>query len=75
MNGQEQQTRISSILSTATQFGNELTMQMLCEAYDLDYEEIKDKIPDQDENADPFKAQSALDALDVEEPVGGDVIE
>lgn len=74
---QEQQTRITTILNTAAQFGNELTMQMLCEAYDLDYEEIKGKIPDpEEENADPFKAQTALDAVVVDEdPDGGGVIE
>jgi hypothetical protein len=51
-------------------------MQMLCEAYDMDYEEIKGKIPDpEDDNADPFKAQTALDAVVVEDPDGGGVIE
>ena len=73
---QEQQVRISTILSTATQFGNEQTMKMLCEAYDLDYDELKDKFPDPEENADPFKVQSAIDAIQVEEdPDGGGVIE
>ena len=74
---QEQQTRITTILNTAAQFGNELTMQMLCEAYDLDYDELKSKFPDpEEESADPFKAQSALDAVVVEdEPDGGGVIE
>lgn len=71
---QEQQVRIGTILSTANQFGNELTMQMLCEAYDLDYEEIKGKIPDPEEDADPFKAQTALDAVVVDDPDGGGVI-
>jgi len=73
---QEQQVRISTILNTSAQFGNELTMQMLCEAYDMDYEEIKSKLPDpEEESADPFKAQSALDAVVVDEPDGGGVIE
>ena len=74
---QEQQTRITTILNTAAQFGNELTMQMLCDAYDLDYDELKSKFPDPEaESTDPFKAQSALDAVVVEdEPDGGGVIE
>ena len=72
---QEQQVRISTILSTATQFGNELTMQMLCDAYDLDYDDLKGKFPDPEENADPFKVQSALDAVVVDDPDGGGVIE
>ena len=74
---QEQQTRITTILNTAAQFGNDLTMQMLCEAYDLDYDELKSKFPDpEEESTDPFKAQSALDAVVPEEdPDGGGVIE
>jgi hypothetical protein len=73
---QEQQTRVATILNTAAQFGNELTMQMLCDAMDMDYEEIKGKIPDpEEETADPFKAQSALDAVVTDEPDGGGVIE
>jgi SPP1 family phage portal protein len=71
---QEQQTRVATILNTATQFGNELTMQMLCDAMDMDYEDIKGKLPDPEEDADPFKAQSALDAVVVDDPDGGGVI-
>ena len=64
---QEQQTRVTTILNTAAQFGNELTVKMLCDAMDLDYEEIKGKLPEpEDESADPFKVQSALDAVVVE---------
>ena len=37
------------------------------------YEEIKDKVPKEDDSADPFKVQSALDAVVVEEPDGGGV--
>lgn len=73
---QEQQVRITTILNTSAQFGNELTMKMLCEAYDLDYEEVKSKLPDpEDESADPFKVQTALDAVVVDDPDGGGVIE
>ena len=72
---QEQQVRISTILSTATQFGNEQTMKMLCEAYDLDYEDLKDKFPNPEEDADPFKVQSALDAVVPDDADGGGMIE
>ena len=73
---QEQQVRISTILSTATQFGNEQTMKMLCDAYDLDYEDLKDKFPNPEDDADPFKVQSAIDAIQVDDdPDGGGVIE
>jgi hypothetical protein len=43
---------------------------------DVDYEEIKDKVPKEDDSADPFKEQSALDAIvPEEESDGGGVIE
>ena len=73
---QEQQTRVATILNTAAQFGHEVTMQMLCDAYDLDYEELKGKFPDpEDDSADPFKAQTALDAIGIDDPDGGGLIE
>ena len=72
---QEQQTRVTTILNTAAQFGNEQTQKMLCEAYDLDYDDLKDKFPKPEENEDPFKVQSALDAVVVDDPDGGGVIE
>lgn len=73
---QEQQTRVGTILNTAAQFGNELTMQMLCDAMDMDYDDIKGKLPDPEEGGDdPFKAQSTLDAVVPDDPDGGGVIE
>lgn len=70
LEAQEQQTRVTTILNTAAQFGNELTMQRLCEAFELDYAELKDKLP-QPEDSDPYSAQTALAALNV----GGGVVE
>lgn len=60
---QEQQTRVTTILNTAAQFGNELTMQQLCEAYDLDYDELKDKFP-KPEEVEPYPEMTAtLEAI------------
>lgn len=76
LEAQEQQTRVTTILNTSAQFGNELTMQMLCDAYELDYDELKDKFPEAEEGGDdPFKVQSALDAVETEDADGGGVIE
>jgi hypothetical protein len=36
---------------------------------------LKDKFPKPEENEDPFKVQSALDAVVVDDPDGGGVIE
>lgn len=67
---------VTTILNTSAQFGNELTMQMLCDAYELDYDELKDKFPEAEEGGDdPFKVQSALDAVETEDADGGGVIE
>lgn len=66
---QEQQTKVTTILNTAAQLGQELTMQLLCEAMDLDYDDVKDKLPKPEE--DPTTAaQAALGGMQPE----GDVI-
>lgn len=63
---QEQQTRINTLLSTAMQLGDELTIQQICDVYELDYDDIKNQLPDPEET-DPY-------ALVEEEPGEGDVV-
>ena len=60
------------LLGLVSALGNELVVQNVCEVLDLDYDEIKDKLPDPEEESDPFKAQTALEAV---QPEGDDVIE
>lgn len=57
---QEQQTKITTLLNSASILGQELTAQLVCEALDLDYDDLKDKLPKAEE--DPTAA--ALTALD-----------
>lgn len=64
---QEQQTKITTLLNTASLLGQELTAQLVCEALDLDYDDLKDKLPKAEE--DPTAA--ALAALD---KFGGDAV-
>ena len=64
---QEQQTKITTLLNTASLLGQELTAQLVCEALDLDYDDLKDKLPKAEE--DPTAA--ALAALD---EFGGDAV-
>ena len=71
---QEQQTRATTWLNMAAQFGTEITMQQLCDVMELDYDDIKDKLPKQDEGVEVGAAQMALNGI-VPEDVGGDVIE
>lgn len=60
---QEQQTRISTLLNAATQLDNQTLQKLICDALDLDWEEIKGKLPDMNEAANAVKdAQDALNS-------------
>ena len=76
---QRKQVEITTLLNVAAHLDNETLMQNICDILDIDYEEIKDKLPQPDDN-DPYKAQTALDAIQTEDdpepaPDGGGVIE
>ena len=72
---QKRQTEITTLLNLAAQLDNETLMQLICEQLDIDYNEIKDKLPKHEED-DPA---SILDGVQPEdnpaEPDGGGVIE
>ena len=76
---EKQQVQITTLLNLASYLDNETLMQNICDVLDLDYNEIKDKLPEPDAGADPYQAQTALDAIQTDaEPVaepGGGVIE
>ena len=63
---QEQSVRINTLLNLAAQFDSETLMQNICEVLDIDYEEIKDRLPDL-ENADEslLAAESAIEGEDI----------
>ena len=67
---QRQQVQINTLLNLANHLDNETLMQNICDVLDIEYDEIKDKLPKPVEN-DPYAAQTALDAVIPE----GDVIE
>lgn len=70
---QEQQTRINTLLAVAAHLDNETLMKAIAELLDLDWEEIKNKIPDPNEAENALSdAQGALDGVVVE---AGGVIE
>lgn len=59
---QEQQTKITTILNTSAQLGQELTMQLIFEALELDYDDVKDKLPTPED--DPTAAaKTALNGI------------
>jgi len=64
---QKKQAEINTLLSLAAQLDNETVMQLICEQLEIDYEEIKGKLPNPDEAANAIKdAQGALDSVAIE---------
>lgn len=65
---QTKQVMINTLLSLAAQLDNETLMQNICDVLDIDYEEIKDKLPDPDEAENALKGtQDALNGVVVDE--------
>lgn len=64
---QEQQTRVTTFLNVAARLDNETLIQNLCDILDIDYEEIKGKLPDPDEATNAVNAaQGILDSVATE---------
>lgn len=66
---QEQEVQIRTLLSLANYIDDQTILQMICETLDIDYNDVKDKMPTT--NADPFDVKSALDALQTSSDGGG----
>ena len=65
---QKQQTQINTLLSLAANLDNETMMQLICDALDIDYEEIKGKLPDPEEaEKSVTQAQDVLDGVITDE--------
>lgn len=65
---QAQQTIINSLLALANNLGNDLMMQLICEALDIDYHEVKAQLPDPDEAEHSLaEAGDALDGVMIDE--------
>ncbi len=59
---------INTLLSLASQLDNETLMRNICDALDIDYDEIKGKLPNPDEaENEPAEAQKALDGVNADE--------
>ena len=63
---QKQQTVINTLLSLANVLDNETIIQSICEVLDINYEDIKDKLPE-DTEQDNVDAQNKLDEVVPEE--------
>ena len=62
---QRKQTEITTILNLAGTIDDETKLQLICEQLDIDYQEIKDKVPNPEENA-TAEAQAALGGIQPE---------
>lgn len=51
MEAQTEQIRVNTILAAAMNLGDDVLLELLCDALDLDYEEIKDMIPETPEQS------------------------
>jgi SPP1 family phage portal protein len=71
---QRRQTEINTLLGLSTHLDNETMMEQICDQLDLDYAELRDKLPKPEEENDPYTAQTALVNTPVE-PDEGDLIE
>ena len=79
----EAQTRnmeITTLKNIQQELGHETMIKQICERLELDYEEIKDKLPKPEENDlyAPAAAKTLLDGITLEDEgpdAGGDVIE
>ncbi len=60
---QRRQTDVNTLLSLQSTLGDETVIQNICEVLDIDYEEIKSKLP----KDDLTDAQVALDGVIVDE--------
>lgn len=69
---QRKQTEINTLLALVERLDNETLMQLICEQLDIDYEEIKDLLPNPDEAQDDLDdAVDTLDGADPEPDGGG----
>jgi hypothetical protein len=69
---QKQQTQITTLLNIASYLDNETLMQNICDILDIDYDDIKDKLPDPEEKNPYPNMKADLEAIPAED---GDVIE
>lgn len=70
---EKQQIQINTLLSLANVLDDETIIQNICEILDLDYESIKSKLPEKDD--DLTQQEDILDGVVPDDDLGGDVIE
>jgi hypothetical protein len=75
VDAQKQQVQVTTMLNLASYLDNETLMQNICDILDIEYNDIKDKLP-QPEEDDVYQAKDMLAGIEAEPIEGsGDVIE
>ena len=74
IDAQKQQVQITTFLNLAAYLDNETLVQNICDILDLEYNEIKDKLTQMEDDDNPLQAQTALDAIQVEDEESDPVI-
>ena len=65
---QRRAAEINTILSLASTLDDETRLKLICEQLEIDYDEIKDKVPKEDETGLPlYQVQNELDNANLEE--------
>ena len=59
---QPEQTKINTLLGLAAVLGDETVVRLICDILDIDYEEIKSKLPEKDDYL-----QTALNEVETDE--------
>lgn len=62
---QVRQTEINTILNVASMFDDETIIKAICDWLDIDYDEIKDKLPKEEESTE--EAQKVLDNINTDD--------
>lgn len=70
IDAQRKQTEVNTLLGLEAVLGKELVVQNICEVLELDYDDIKDKLPEPEE-----EVYSQMDETIENTPTEGDVIE
>lgn len=69
-NGEPVEVEVNMLMGLVQVFGNDLVIQYICDVLDIDYEEIKDQLPD-NEAIKVKEVQNDLDKL-IPDDEGGD---
>lgn len=67
LEAQRRQAEVNTLLNLSTHLDNETMMELICEQLDVDYEDVKDKLPDP-MTADPYSTDAALGVVQAVEP-------